>query len=300
MPAKGKKTVKTKVTKSNVAKSTGKAGFLRKKVTFNWKIAAVIGVVLVVALGYLFVRLSNASGGVRYYDASKWFLGSSDLKGKPVTKNDGTRAIESVASGSEDLIKTTLNIQGSYYSSTEYCLEFATSGAAEVSAWTFVNNTTKLGFYERLSGPTNGKVKKCYWLDAREASASKKITFQAKSAAGQKTYFYGLTEKAQYVVQGEKNAAQNPPQSYPAPQPNNTCSGVYGQGNQGDCVVLIQTKLKQLGYDPGPIDGIYGSKTTAAVKLFQSKAGITQDGIVGPQTWGKLFSTSCGQPAAKC
>ena len=38
------------------------------------------------------------------------------------------------------------------------------------------------------------------------------------------------------------------------------------------------------GYDPGPIDGSPGAKTTAAVKKFQSSNGLSADGIVGPAT----------------
>lgn len=52
---------RAKTTKGNVAKTSGRAGFLLKKTRFNWKIAAVIGVVLVAALGYLFVRLGSAA-----------------------------------------------------------------------------------------------------------------------------------------------------------------------------------------------------------------------------------------------
>lgn len=35
-----------------------------------------------------------------------------------------------------------------------------------------------------------------------------------------------------------------------------------------------------MGYDPGPIDGQYGSKTAAAVKAFQRDAGFSQDGWI--------------------
>jgi hypothetical protein len=299
MPAKGTKSTKTtkpKVTRSNVAKSSSKTGLLSKKIKFNWKIAAVVGVILVAALGYLFVRLSSASGGIRYYDASKWSTSGSGLAGEPITKNDGSRAIGSVVSGSEDIVRAAINITGSYYSSTEYCLELATSGNTEVSAFTFVNDTTKLSLYEKNVPASNGKIKKCFWLDSRAAAASKKITFQARSAAGQKFYFYGLTEKAQYVVQGEKNAQNNPPATTQSPAPQLNCATmVNGQGNQNGCVTLIQQRLKDLGYDPGPVDGIYGSKTASAVKLFQSRSGLTQDGVVGPQTWNALTSSNAAR-----
>ena len=55
-------------------------------------------------------------------------------------------------------------------------------------------------------------------------------------------------------------------------------------GSTGSEVTQIQTKLKRWGYYNGAIDGIYGSKTVAAVRSFQSKNGLTVDGIAGPKT----------------
>ena len=55
-------------------------------------------------------------------------------------------------------------------------------------------------------------------------------------------------------------------------------------GSTGSEVTQIQTKLKRWGYYSGGIDGIYGSKTLAAVKWFQSKNGLTVDGIAGTKT----------------
>lgn len=55
-------------------------------------------------------------------------------------------------------------------------------------------------------------------------------------------------------------------------------------GSRGEEVTKIQTKLKRWGYYNGNIDGIYGSKTVSAVKLFQKKNGLTVDGIAGPKT----------------
>lgn len=50
----------------------------------------------------------------------------------------------------------------------------------------------------------------------------------------------------------------------------------------------IQTKLKRWGYYTGSIDGIYGPQTKKAVRYFQSKNGLTVDGIVGPKTAAAL------------
>ena len=56
------------------------------------------------------------------------------------------------------------------------------------------------------------------------------------------------------------------------------------QGSRGNEVREIQTKLKQWGYYDGSVDGVFGAKTTAAVKLFQQRNGLTADGIAGPAT----------------
>ncbi|MEZ6187490.1 MAG: peptidoglycan-binding protein [Planctomycetota bacterium] len=60
------------------------------------------------------------------------------------------------------------------------------------------------------------------------------------------------------------------------------------QGSRGAAVRTLQTLLKQRGFDPGPIDGIFGNMTLAAVRRFQSARRLVVDGVVGPQTWGAL------------
>lgn len=70
------------------------------------------------------------------------------------------------------------------------------------------------------------------------------------------------------------------------------------QGSTGATVKTIQTKLKNWGYYTGAIDGIYGSKTTAAVKYFQRKNGLTADGIVGPKTAAAMGITLSGGSSA--
>ncbi len=52
----------------------------------------------------------------------------------------------------------------------------------------------------------------------------------------------------------------------------------------------IQARLAALGFDPGPIDGIDGPKTDAAIRAFQAARGLAVDGIVGPQTRAALLA----------
>ncbi len=69
----------------------------------------------------------------------------------------------------------------------------------------------------------------------------------------------------------------------------------YRQGDSGEQVKTIQSKLKRWGYYDGAVDGIFGSRTTAAVKYFQRTNGLTADGVVGTATLKALgMSASTG------
>lgn len=59
---------------------------------------------------------------------------------------------------------------------------------------------------------------------------------------------------------------------------------LLNQGDRGKDVMAVQTRLKQLGYYSGNLDGIYGPMTKKAVVHFQQQNHIGVDGIVGPQT----------------
>ena len=64
------------------------------------------------------------------------------------------------------------------------------------------------------------------------------------------------------------------------------------EGSQGPSVVLIQERLSVLMLDMSiDVDGIFGFQTDSAIKLFQESQGLIPDGIVGPQTWNKMFAS---------
>lgn len=61
-------------------------------------------------------------------------------------------------------------------------------------------------------------------------------------------------------------------------------AAVLKNGSRGTDVKNVQTRLKSWGYYKGAVDGIYGSQTISAVKLFQKRNGLVADGIVGAKT----------------
>ncbi len=77
------------------------------------------------------------------------------------------------------------------------------------------------------------------------------------------------------------------PTAAPSPTPSYLSAGAQGQ-----MVAELQTRLQELGYYTGKIDGDYGSGTKAAVQAFQQMNGLDADGVAGQKTLAVLFSDS--------
>lgn len=56
----------------------------------------------------------------------------------------------------------------------------------------------------------------------------------------------------------------------------------------GPDVLELQTLLAANGVDPGPLDGNFGPRTEGALRRFQSRQGLKDDGIAGPDSWYAL------------
>jgi peptidoglycan hydrolase-like protein with peptidoglycan-binding domain len=61
-------------------------------------------------------------------------------------------------------------------------------------------------------------------------------------------------------------------------------------GATGDSVSALQEGLKAYAAqnpaaDPGPVDGVFGQRTEAAVRAYQSDRGVSVDGVAGDRTW---------------
>jgi peptidoglycan hydrolase-like protein with peptidoglycan-binding domain len=61
------------------------------------------------------------------------------------------------------------------------------------------------------------------------------------------------------------------------------------KGSTGAPVKELQATLKLMGWYSGVVDGVYGEDTATAVAQFQRSTGLIADGVVGPDTWNRLF-----------
>jgi peptidoglycan hydrolase-like protein with peptidoglycan-binding domain len=55
-----------------------------------------------------------------------------------------------------------------------------------------------------------------------------------------------------------------------------------------DAVTRAQEALKQAGHDPGPIDGVVGARTTAALRAYQQAQGLRPTGQLDDETRATL------------
>jgi peptidoglycan hydrolase-like protein with peptidoglycan-binding domain len=74
---------------------------------------------------------------------------------------------------------------------------------------------------------------------------------------------------------------------------------VLRKGATDPAVRDLQAALKALGFNPGPIDGVFATTTEAAVKAFQQARGIAVDGIVGKVTWINIDEADQSEPVLK-
>jgi peptidoglycan hydrolase-like protein with peptidoglycan-binding domain len=74
---------------------------------------------------------------------------------------------------------------------------------------------------------------------------------------------------------------------------------VLRKGTTDPAVRDLQQAMKALGHDPGPMDGVFGNATEAAVKAFQQEREIPVDGIVGKVTWINIDEADQSEPVLR-
>ena len=107
--------------------------------------------------------------------------------------------------------------------------------------------------------------------DLRETAVRSRDRMAARLTRAQLAKAQRLAREWQPRVSTAEPTIQQRPSTSAAPAPRapNT-----GPESTRDRIANLQRALRRLGYDPGPADGIPGAKTRAAIRAFQSDAGL--------------------------
>jgi murein L,D-transpeptidase YcbB/YkuD len=71
-------------------------------------------------------------------------------------------------------------------------------------------------------------------------------------------------------------------------QMNSNWSGTAGNQITSHKVEEVQEALKEHGYDPGPVDGVFDAETEAALQSFQYSSGLAATGQLDAETLARL------------
>ena len=108
----------------------------------------------------------------------------------------------------------------------------------------------------------------------------KKYNLNVDGLAGEKTRDLAISKAT--AVNGSAAQVQSSQSNISLSQPY--AASTLFNGSRGEDVRQLQQALIDLGFLKGSADGIFGSKTEAAVRAFQKSAGLSVDGLAGTQT----------------
>lgn len=145
----------------------------------------------------------------------------------------------------------------------------------------FFRNLSHIGIIEKVE---NNKI---YTIEGNTSNAAELIT--NGGAVAKKVYNIGSSAIYGYARPAYSEQATTP---QPGNSSNTITYSLIKKGSKGNLVRIAQEKLMQKGYKLPKYgaDGYFGDETEQAVKQLQRDSGLSQDGIIGKNTWGVLNS----------
>ena len=134
------------------------------------------------------------------------------------------------------------------------------------------------------------------------AGAATVVTLVLKQAASAPPHAHEIATAVAPRV--SETAAATTTETVVAPataSPPSAAGAVFGEADAEPtllgkpAIASMQAGLKQLGYDPGPIDGVFGPRTSAAVRAFQRAEELLIDGTLSAPTRSRLAARVVGR-----
>ena len=141
----------------------------------------------------------------------------------------------------------------------------------------------------KTMGYYTGEITRVYDTATKKAV----IAFQKQNGLTADGIAGAATQKLLYSTSGlaADETATPKPTATPTPQPTYTIPITsVKRDDEGADVKTVQTRLKELGYYKGRVDGKFGAQSVAALKAFQTDNGLKADGVAGASTYAKLFA----------
>ena len=96
------------------------------------------------------------------------------------------------------------------------------------------------------------------------------------------------TGSASGTTSGSAASGASSPSASGDKQSRSASAGGQSQAGGDERIKHVQQKLKDQGHDAGPVDGVMGPKTQAALKEFQSAKGLKDSGQLDRETMAAL------------
>jgi hypothetical protein len=132
--------------------------------------------------------------------------------------------------------------------------------------------------------------------DRIESEANRKARETRAKGDAEADRVRGKTDGTSDTAGGKMDRAWDKTKAKTREMKDDVKSALSGNGRASDDVRAAQQALRSKGFDPGPIDGIQGPRTTAAVRDFQDKENLTVTGQLDAETNARLMAAA--SPAA--
>ena len=172
------------------------------------------------------------------------------------------------------------------------------SGSEGTSVKRLQQRLKDLGYY---TGSVDGKYGGGTEQAVRDFQTAHKLSVDGKagSRTQQTLYSDNAKKKTASTPTAKPSGSSSSGGNKPAASTSNANSYTNGKtdiylklGSSGSQVKILQNRLIFLGYLSGTADGEFGETTEAGVIAFQKRNDIYADGVAGPTTLSKLYSSS--------